>query len=396
MHQLGVSVYPDLRPMEEIAHYLKLVSSYGFKRVFSSMFSVEGTKEEVIDYFTKLIEIAHDVDMTVSLDVNPQCLENVGATAKDISIFHKMKCDILRMDLSFGLENDLALLKNPYGILIEFNASIMSGAYIEQLKDNGTDPEKMLVCHNFYPQRYTGMKWEKFKKQNEDFKKTGVRVGAFVSSHAENTHGVWDATCGLPTVEKMRDLPIDLQVRELIATGSVTDILIGNAYASEEELKSIQEAISIVEAKPDNPMIALMKSFGGTMDMFVKKISVQKKVRITLEETISEIEKDILFNFFPHSDVGDSSEWIWRSRMPRFIYKKQTVPVRPYDKERFEVGDVVIVNNNYKNYAGEVQIVLQPIMNDGTRNKAGHLDAQEFEMMELIHEQDVVIFLEKE
>ena len=33
--------------IEEIEEYLRMVSKHGFTRVFSSMFSVEGTAEEV-------------------------------------------------------------------------------------------------------------------------------------------------------------------------------------------------------------------------------------------------------------------------------------------------------------------------------------------------------------
>lgn len=70
MPTMGISVYPDLSPFEEIKEYLALAGKYGAKRVFSSMFSVEGTKEEIFDYFRKLIEEAHKYGMEVSLDVN--------------------------------------------------------------------------------------------------------------------------------------------------------------------------------------------------------------------------------------------------------------------------------------------------------------------------------------
>ena len=59
MTTLGVSVYPDIRPLDEIAEYLRLASRYGFTRVFTSMFSVEGTNEEVLAYFRDLDAIAH-------------------------------------------------------------------------------------------------------------------------------------------------------------------------------------------------------------------------------------------------------------------------------------------------------------------------------------------------
>lgn len=395
MYTLGVSVYPDLRPIEEIKEYLRLAAKYGCKRVFSSMFSVEGTKEKVLSYFKELIDAAHEVDMEVSLDVNPMCFKQLGASPDDLSVFHSIGADILRMDLNFGEEGDLKLLQNPYGIKIEFNATMLSPEGIQKLIDKGADKNRILACHNFYPQRYTGSKWEKFKDINRNLKKADIRIGAFISSHAENTHGVWDAKDGLPTVEKHRELPIDLQLREMLATDCVDDVLIGNAYASEEEFKSLQEVLKPVEPNLDNPLVQAMFSLGDELKDGKAPFKKQKKVKIQLAEDITEIEKDVLFNFYPHADMGDSSEWIWRSRMPRFMYKDKTIPVRKYNKPYFEVGDVVMVNDNYKHYAAEVQIVLKPIVNDGTRNLVGHLDEQEQEMLELIHDMDVVIFLEK-
>ena len=122
-YELGISVYPDLRPLEEIEAYFELASRYSVSKVFSSMFSVEGTKEEVLEYFRKLIAAAHRNNLKVSLDVNPMCFEKMGATPDDLSVFKSIEVDCLRMDLSYGAENDAKLVRNPYGIKIEFNNS---------------------------------------------------------------------------------------------------------------------------------------------------------------------------------------------------------------------------------------------------------------------------------
>ncbi len=392
-HELGISVYPDLRPLEEIKDYFKLASTYGVSKVFSSMFSVEGTKEEVLDYFRELIVSAHENKMKVSLDVNPMCFEKMGATVEDLSVFASIGVDILRMDLSFGAKQDAILVENPYGITIEFNNS---PTIVQGLLDCGIDPKKFLVCHNFYPQRYTAMKWNKFVAKNKEIKALSrdVRIAAFISANAQPTHGVWDAVCGLPTVEKLRMMPIDLQARLLLASGDVDDILIGNAYATEAEFKALQEALSESEN--------LKGELDPTLKMLVEHglISLEKPVkrlRITLDPEVSEIEREILFKFYPHLDMGDSSEWIWRTRISRFVYSlpDKVVAPRAVDGEMFEVGDVVIVNDNYKHYAGEVQIVKLPIVNDGTRNRVGHLDVDEYEMVRLIEDGDLVEFLEK-
>lgn len=391
MNRLGISVYPDLRPLEEIKDYLKLAANYGCTRVFSSMFNVEGTNEEVLSYFKDLIDAAHEFGIEVSLDVNPECLERLGASPNDLSVFKDINVDVLRMDISFGLEKDLQLVQNPYGILIEFNASIIPVESLKEMIDQGGDPNNILVCHNFYPQRYTGMKWSKFKEVSKALKALGVRVGAFISSNAKDTHGVWGAEKGLCSVERHRGQPIDLQLRELLQTNSIDDILIGNAYASEDEFKMIQEVFTVIEPDEEKyPIVKMKKLYGASDDSFYP----QRKIRVNLSDDISEIEKEILFDFFPHSDVGDSSEWIWRSRMPRFLYKDKTIKPRNYNKKMFDRGSVVMVNDNYKHYAGEVQVVLFPIENDGDRNLIGYLDQRELEMLEMIPEREIVVFLE--
>ncbi len=388
---LGISVYPDIRPMSEIKQYFALASRYGCTRVFSSMFSVEGTKEEVLDLFRDMIESAHTYGLEVSLDVNPGCFRRMGAEYDDLSVFHEIGCDIVRMDMSFGTEKDAVLLKNPYGIKIEFNASSKSLQEIQELLDLGVDKERLLFCHNFYPQRYTGFRWDRFLAVNHELRKAGVRVGAFISSHAENTHGVWNAVNGLPTVEKLRDLPADLQMRIQLATGDVTDILIGNAYASEEEFRALEKALETKKMEPDNPMIKVMESFGTSFS--IDGIP-QKKLKVIFDKEASAIEKEIVLDFFPHMDFGDSSEWMWRSRGPRFIYRGKRIPERPCDGDFFQPGDIVMVNESYPNYAGEVQIVLLPMKNDGQRNRVGHLAPGEEIMLELVHDGDIVIFEE--
>lgn len=386
---LGISVYPDVSPIEEIKDYIKLASKYGFSRIFSSMFSVEGTKEVVLDYFRALISHAHKFNMEVDLDVNPMLFERLGATVDDLSVFNEINVDILRMDMSYGLEDDLKLINNPYGIKIEFNSSFDT---VKDLVKEQIDIDKVLVCHNFYPQKYTGLSWETFLSINEEIKNlVDIRIGAFISSNAEETHGVWGAKDGLPTVERLRGLPIDLQARILHATGNVDDIIIGNAYATEEELSDLQDVFTKRPGNWDNYLIDMMVEY-GIIDLETAKI---KRVKIGLADGISEIEKEIIHDFYPHISFADVSDWMWRSRMPRFIYSDSDYVIEPraYDGDYFDYGDVVIVNDNYKHYAGELQIVLRPIKNDGERNFVGSLIGKEKIMLELLEASDIVSFI---
>lgn len=66
-----------------------------------------------------------------------------------------------------------------------------------------------------------------------------------------------------------------------------------------------------------------------------------------------------------------------RSRWPRIFTKKLSIPHRKSDKPYFEVGDVVMCNDNCSPYLGEVEIVLKRMENDGQRNLLGHISQDE-------------------
>lgn len=386
---LGISVYPDLSPIEEIKDYIKLASKYGFTRIFSSMFSVEGTNEEVLAYFDELIKFAHQYEMEVNLDVNPMFFEKLGATPDNIEVFNSIGVDILRMDMSYGDNRDLQLIKNPYDIKIEFNASFSTADVLLNL---GAKTDDFLLCHNFYPQRYTGLSWERFLNSNKAIKEVGdISVGAFVSSNNENTHGVWDAKEGLPTVERFRDFPIDLQARILLATHNVDTVMIGNAYASEAELRSLSNLKNEDKNVDENPTLKTLVDY-GIIDLEDEKVV---QIKPTLYDAINDNERDIIFEFYPHMSFGDNSEFIWRSRISRFKYNnpKYELPANNIHKEYFEYGDIVIVNDSYKHYAGEVQIVLKRIKNDGLRNLVGYIDPQEMVLIELLDDGKILKFI---
>ena len=60
-----------------------------------------------------------------------------------------------------------------------------------------------------------------------------------------------------------------------------------------------------------------------------------------------------------------------RSTMPRVTYAKESVP--PKNTRDLKRGDVVIVNDEYSRYKGELHIVLKDMPNDGRKNVIGHI-----------------------
>ena len=79
---LGVSLYPEQETLEEIDAYLKKHDLW-FKKIFTSMFSVPGTKEEIIAYFKDFTKIVHKYGMIVSGDCNSELFHRLEATETD-------------------------------------------------------------------------------------------------------------------------------------------------------------------------------------------------------------------------------------------------------------------------------------------------------------------------
>ena len=371
MHKLGISVYPDKSPKEEVYAYMEKAAKLGFKRIFTCFLSIpEDKRESYLVEFKEFMTKAHELGFEVAADTNPEVFKLIGATPDNLKPFVDLGLDIIRMDGNFGTQGDIQLTRNQDNIKIEFNASMDSG--VELLIKNGGNREQIIMCHNFFPERYTGLDFDLFQEYNRYWKELNLHTAAFVSSNNENTIGPWQVFCGLPTVEIMRGLPIDLQARLMLAAGNVDDILIGNYPATDEELE------------------ALSKINFQAIEMRVDEVP-----EITANEQI------IMYEFGPHWDRYDHSSFMLRSSMPRVKFKEKAsvqdfglssnqtvvdknIPHHDCDKKVFTRGDVLIVNDNLAHYRGELEIVLTEIPNDGERNLVATIKEEELQLLDFI------------
>lgn len=351
MGRLGVSIYPEHSTPEKDKAYLKLASSYGFKRVFTCLLSVKKPADVIKKEFYEVITYANDLGMEVIVDVAPGVFKDLGIHYDDLSFFKDIGASGFRLDEGFNGSVEADMTFNKENLKVEINASSDS-PYIDLVMFNQPNRENLIACHNFYPQKYSGLGFELFKKASQKLRSYHIPIAAFVSSNACNTYGPWPVSEGLCTLEMHRGLPIDAQARHLFATGLVDDIIIANAYASEEELKALSEI--------DRGRLTL---------------------GLQLEEDISDVEMEIIFDF-KHHVRADMSEYMARSTMCRIAYADADIPPHhTYDLKR---GDIVILNNGYGHYKGELHIVLKDMPNEGTKNVVGHIPEYELCMLEYV------------
>ncbi|MEI4771971.1 MupG family TIM beta-alpha barrel fold protein [Psychrobacillus sp. FJAT-51614] len=352
MQRLGISIYPEHSTKEKDIEYLTLAAKYGFKRVFTCLLSVEGKNaNEIKKEYKEIIGHANSLEMEVILDVAPNIFSKLGITYEDLSFFAELGAAGIRLDEGFDGAKEAFMTYNPYNLKIEMNAS-MGTKHIDNILSYRANKENIITSHNFYPQMYTGISFKHFEKCSIDLKNHGLRVAAFISSQNDSTFGPWPVNEGLCTLEEHRFLPMDVAARHLFATGLVDDVIVANAYASEEELKALSNV---------NPAKLTFK--------------------IEINDQVSDVEKEIIFNF-PHYVRGDMSEYMARSTMSRITYKD--ADIQPHHTDALKRGNIIIINNAYGRYKGELHIVLKDMPNNGCKNIVGCIPENELKLLEYI------------
>ena len=344
MRRLGLSLYPEHSTLDEDKKYLDTASKLDYSRIFMSLLELGDDKNKTIARFKETISYANDLGMATIVDMNPRLFTKLGISYDDLSFFKEIGAAGLRLDEGFTGMEEAKMTHNPYGLKIEINMS--SGThYLDNILAFQPNTNNLLGCHNFYPQRYTGLGEDFFTKWSKLFRKHNIHSAAFVSSHTA-TFGPWPVQDGLPTLEDDRDLPIATQVKHLVLTGMVDDVIIGNTYASDEELEEASKAF----------------------------FAPLPELKVDLSQNITDIEKEVILKS-THMYRGDASDYLLRSTMTRVVYRDKDFPA--HDTDDIKRGDIIIVNNQYGQYKGETQIALRDIKNDGRRNVVGHLSSEE-------------------
>lgn len=353
--RLGISLYPEFASQEDNFAYLRRAAEHGFDVLFLALLGAKGTYEEVVERYLPYTRLAHELGFEIFCDVNPMVLKRLGVGISmfqggiDLTFFKELGIDAMRLDLGMSDLEEAALAKNADGIKICINGAAVTD-HVGALLSCGAAREALVGCHNYYPHRYTGVSLDYFMRGTEHWAKRGMRLQAFVSSNAPEAFGPWPVTEGLPTLEMHRDLPIEVQLKHFVMMGCVSDVLIGNCFATDEELAAMERANS------DRVRFTTRLVDGLPQDM-ARRLGMNLSVR------------------------GDcTSGYMIRTLESRM----DPAPVEPFNTVDIERGDVIIDNRLYGQYAGEVQIALAPMKNSGKTNVVGHIDDCEHVLLDYL------------
>lgn len=352
MRRLGISIYPNNSTVEEIKNYIRLAAKYGFERIFTCLISASDKEIDlIVDEFRDIVSVANENKMEVIADIDPTVFKKLNASIFDLKVFKDMGLSGIRLDMGFSGYEESVMTYNEYGLKIELNIS-NGTKYVDNIISYKVNLNNLYGCHNFYPHIYTGLSYENFMASSNQFKELGIKTAAFVNSPSAE-YGPWPVSEGLCTLEIHRGLPIEVQAKHLFATGVIDDVIIANAFASEEELKAL--------SKINREML---------------------EFKVELIDGIRELDKKIVLEEF-HFNRGDSSEYMARSTQSRVKYKGESFPA--YNVEDIKRGNILIDTDLYTRYAGELQLALKDMKNTGKTNVVGKVVDEEVFLLDYIN-----------
>ncbi len=323
---LGLSIYPAKASETEIIEYLELGKKYQYTWIFTSLLAIHEQNDDA-GKLKRIIKKAQELGYKVQVDVSPKVFSALGIEPTDLSYFAELGVNAIRLDEPFNGQVESIMSFNQYGIEIIINAS-SDVSYIDLMMDYQANKKNIIACHNFYPQPFTGLQRSFFKKTSQKFCELGIKTAAFINAKEAEICSSYSED-GVCTLEEHRNKSVVSQIRDLKYSRLIDDVYFANMFASEDELKTVSEIY-----------------FGEE----ILTIDIEKVTGLTKVETaiINEL----------HTYRGDISQYMIRSTQTRLIYKDESVPENNV-KQQLKKGDIVILNDNFANYAKELHVVLE-------------------------------------
>lgn len=350
MVKLGFSLYPDNHNVETIISYIDQFDTANFKRVFMSLLQVDLQNQELMNKYITITKYCQEKALQVILDVTPHIIQELNEKGYLVDTMTQWGVGGIRLDESISIDEIVALTNNTVDFKVELNMST-DASLLFDLEAAGADMANVIGCHNFYPHAFTGLSRKHFMKMSQIYKEKGIETAAFVNAQTAS-EGPWPVSEGLCTLEEHRHLPIENQTKMLVAAKNTDNIIIANQFIEPAELTRFVQ-----------------------MDREVASFEVEPLVELTANE------RQIID--YPHTYRGDVSAYVLRSTMTRVAFKEFSIEPRN-TKQEVQRGMVLIDNDRYGRYKGELHIALRDFSVSDKVNIVGKITESDVQHLDLL------------
>lgn len=340
MLEIGFSVYAS-SGSDTVTRILEKVWDADFSYAFTSLHIPEEATPEMHEAQHHLLQSLRDLDVEVIADIGPRTLHDLKMTS--FEELKKYPITHLRVDYGFSITEIAEIAKH---FIIVLNPSTFDTNDYFKLLDLGVTKDRLVACHNFYPKLLTGLSMRKVAESNRFFKYQGIKTMVFIAGDGQKRGPIYE---GLPTVEEMRNTR-PLEAALILSDQSFADVvMVGDIDLTDESWEKL---------------IALSHGY------------------VTLPCTLDPDYRE-LYNKISH-DRQDSSDALIRTQESR-IYASLGKWVAPLGAIDITAGSILIGNENFARYSGELEIARVALPDEARKNKVGKIATRAVPLLAYIH-----------
>lgn len=355
MKEIGISVYPDFDSIEIIKRKLDNAKELGYQRVFTSIqlgvLGFENASIGISEGFKFLFDYGKEIGLILHVDINDQMFDIIGATPSNLKPLADLNIPVVRLDSGFTNEEAALMTMNPYGIIIEDNASMLSFPKdrIETILKQG-NINNYYACHNYFPRIDTGLSYDDALAAARLFKNYGVKVGVFIGS-LDADKDLNASGKGVLTIEDQRYLPSHVQAMELFVHHEYDYVIFGDSNPSQDELVAVAKVASNGSDLISEEQRALMPKLllDEIKDMYCIEIPVW------LDSSLDQRTKELLTSivFIARFDQSEN--------VVRGTESREVILAQPHNCLYRNKYSITIDNSDSNRYEGELQIMLKDL-----------------------------------
>jgi len=392
--KLGISIYPGLdADREKSLPLLQKAAALGYTRVFSSLHIPESNAAALREEALYLFAFAESLGLEVIADVSPFTLKILSIPELTPSGLKELHITTARFDYGIGPETIAAFSRE---MNVQLNASTLRSVQLNALLKADADFSRIDGLHNFYPRPHTGLSSETIQRQNALLHRHDISAGVFAASQTGRRGPLY---AGLPTMESLRGIaPCD--AAPILTAIGCDSLIIGDSNPAFTELQALADPETLAKAdarysrkalppkkewQPDTPLPLhihvlsdapfirelLSRSYTNRPDPAADVIraaesrDATKALDITPERNenklIIEVPKEYAAVFAGPQHLANGK-------------KSSLLPV----------GTVLLDNNSYGRYKGELQILNAPQPMDPRSNVIAQVTKEDVPLLSLI------------
>ena len=392
--KLGISIYPGLDTnREKSLLLLQNAAALGYRRVFSSLHIPESNVTALREEALYLFAFAESLGLEVIADISPLTLKILDIPELTPSRLKKLHVTTARFDYGIGPEiiADFSREMN-----VQLNASTLRSVQLNALLKANADFSRIDGQHNFYPRPHTGLSSETIQRQNALLHRHDISAGVFAASQTGRRGPLY---AGLPTMESLRSIaPCD--AAPILTAIGCDSLIIGDSNPALTELRALAdpETLAKADARYSRKALPPKKEWqpDAPLPLHIRVLSDAPFIKELLSRT--------------YTNRPDPAADVIRATESRDVAKELDIkPERNENKLVIEmpkeyaavfagpqhlangkkssllpVGTVLLDNNSYGRYKGELQILNAPQPMDPRSNVVAQVTKEDVPLLSLI------------